>query len=207
MITSNRVIISIFRRHISNKGVPSLLDQIRHENGFKLFNLSQRYRIDSRKLQYEMQMLQKKLHPDKYVDSDLTTRKKSEHLSSIVNDLYNTLKDPYKRGKYLLSLITNKEQSEIETNLDNYKVDEDFLCRMMEIREKLDSLDSNSIMLDKLFVQLESELSGMIIELDKEFESNNIGNIYKLLAKLKFLSNCHQAIAAKLESFSKFSSF
>lgn len=91
------------------------------------------------------------------------------------------------RGKYLLSLITNETEQEIEGNLDKLKLDDEFLIKIMNIRENIEESSSDN---GHIVRELELELDGMAKKLIEHLESKNVDKIYEQLAKLKFIANC-----------------
>lgn len=177
-------------------------DKMKKPNAFKVFGIEDRFNIDKSKLQREMRKLQNSLHPDRFVGKGKADQIMSEHLSAMINDYYHILNHPYKRAKYLLSVITNKSPSEVEDDLDAINMDPDFLSNMMDTRETIDDKSTDKQTLTKLHLQLESELNGLVKGLDKDFSEKNITNIYSKLGKLKFIANCVQSVSNRLESFS-----
>lgn len=170
----------------------SIIRPFHSQNGFKLFKLEEKFKIDEQKLKIQMQKLQKSIHPDKNVNKGQAAQEKSNDLSAIVNDYYNILKDPYKRGKYLLSLMTSKDITQVEDELDKIRIDQSFLLRMMDLREKIDSNDSD--LNAELNLDLSKEIGVLEAKLTQDFERKNFANVYESLARMKFLLNCHNAI-------------
>lgn len=174
------------------------------QNAFKLFKLNEKFDISTSSLQREMRNLQKLLHPDKMYEADRPIRNKAVNLSAIVNDYYAILKHPYKRAKYLLSIKLGKSQDEIEKDLDKLKIDDDFLDRMMDLRERLEDRKTDSHALARIESELSSDLNILLCELTKDFESKNMDLILPKLGRLKFLANCHHVVTDRMGSFSGF---
>lgn len=175
-------------------------DEVREQNGFQVFGLDQKFQIDTDRLKRQMYKLQRILHPDKFVNKDPEDQEKSSYLSSLINDYYGILKNPYKRGKYLLSLMTSKSDSEIEDDLGQLHLDSNFLARMMELRETAESHDTPLIDIVKLNSELESELDQLAHELNQHFQAKDVHKIRANLGRVKFLANCHEVAVNRLGS-------
>ena len=80
------------------------------QNYFELFNLSEKFEIDSEKLQENYRSIQKEIHPDRFATSTENEKIQSMIKSTHVNDAYQTLKSPIKRAKYILSLHKSVEK-------------------------------------------------------------------------------------------------
>lgn len=169
-------------------------------NLFKLFKLDQRFNIDEVKLKREMRNLQVLVHPDKFVGADSRSMARAATLSALVNDANKILSHPYERAKHLLALMSHKTPDEIEESLDKLQMDPNFLSKMMDIREIIESDQSDE--LRQLNSEMEKELIELIRELNDDFEHNrDVDNILRKIGKLKFVANCRIAIADKLGSY------
>ena len=62
------------------------------QNYFELFNLSEKFEIDSEKLQENYRSIQKEIHPDRFATSTENEKIQSMIKSTHVNDAYQTLK-------------------------------------------------------------------------------------------------------------------
>lgn len=182
------------------------IEVLDRQNGFKLFGIEQRFKIDQKQLQREMRKLQNLLHPDRFVaEEDLESQERSNTLSAMVNDFYHILSHPYERAKHLLSLTTNKSPAKVEESLEHLEIEQAFLARMLEIRELIETPPGQDIKtLQKLDVELQSELDQLICELNEDFAAKNMESILKKLGKLKFVANCHRKVTSRLGTFSSF---
>lgn len=162
--------------------------EVKKQNAFKLFNLEQKLRIDQRKLQAEMRKLQNILHPDRFVYQPKPVQDLSSHLSAMVNEYYSMLRNPYERGKYLLALQANKSLSEIDSLLDKVELDEQFLAKMMEMRECIEdriSMDQRQ----QIESELKMELQELTATLEGDLKAGDMQAILTDLAKMKFLAS------------------
>lgn len=129
-------------------------------NYFELMNIPQHYQIDITKLQQTLRQLQSKFHPDNNVDASVAEQNlslsadtedflpesiaklsalKPEQASAIINEAYNTLKNPDSRASHLLAL------KGISQSINQPIRDLDFLNDAMSFRIDLDDADSQSI--------------------------------------------------------------
>ena len=81
--------------------------------------------------------LQRTVHPDRYASAGEAERRLSMQQATAINEGYQTLKDPLKRGRYLLELDGHHFDGEPHTNSDI-----NFLMEQMELREALGEVRS-----------------------------------------------------------------
>lgn len=172
------------------KNTANRSDDLSNQNAFKLFDIEQKFAVNKNKLHKEMFKLQKILHPDKYTRSNRATQDISYRLSTLVNQQYQMLKNPYERGKYLLSLVSNKKVSDVEDQLDKLKLDDEFLTEMMDIQERLQGRDQGEIR--KIQIMLEIMETELTNQLERDFKENNTESILRNLGKMKFITNCYK---------------
>jgi molecular chaperone HscB len=110
------------------------------QNYFELFNLPEKFQIDSVKLQENYRSIQKEIHPDRFATSTENEKTQSMIKSTQVNDAYQTLKSPTKRAKYILSLHKSVEKITLPP---------DFLMQQMEWEEHLEDIEKNNKELDQ----------------------------------------------------------
>jgi len=110
------------------------------QNYFELFNLPEKFQIDSVKLQENYRSIQKEIHPDRFATSTENEKVQSMIKSTQVNDAYQTLKSTTKRAKYILSLHKSVEKITLPP---------DFLMQQMEWEEHLEDIEKNKSALDQ----------------------------------------------------------
>ncbi|MFO1382333.1 MAG: Fe-S protein assembly co-chaperone HscB [Moraxella osloensis] len=131
-------------------------------NYFELMNVPQQYQIDIAKLQQTLRQLQSKFHPDNNLDASVAEQNlslsantdgflresiaklsalKPEQASAIINEAYNTLKNPDSRASHLLAL------KGISQSINQPIRDLEFLDDAMSFRIDLDDADNQSITL------------------------------------------------------------
>ena len=99
---------------------------------FQLFGLPRAFGIDAAQLDSRYRELQRIVHPDRYVNASERERRLAMQQATRINEGYQTLKDPLKRGRYLLELGGFVFSDQHHTTRDP-----EFLMRQMELREAL----------------------------------------------------------------------
>ncbi len=161
-------------------------------NYFQLFGLETQFTIDLAKLSTLYQTLQKKVHPDRFANASSQDQLLAVKKSTLINDAYQTLKNPLKRAQYLLELrgvsMPNEQASFGDVS---------FLMRQMELREMLeevehaDDIDAAVFEVSQVF---ESEFQQLFNQLqvqlaDNTSESNTLA--CDNVRKLKFYQKLH----------------
>lgn len=161
-------------------------------NYFQLFGLEPTFTLDLKALLATYQQLQKAVHPDRFANASEQEQLLAVQKSSTINDAYQTLKNPLKRGEYILELRGAKMPSEQSTLGDT-----SFLMRQMELREMLaevkeaDDIDSAVFEANQVLeTEFEQHYKAMQLALAEESESGN-KSASDHLRKLKFYQKLH----------------
>jgi molecular chaperone HscB len=125
---------------------------------FQLFDLPRAFDIDAAQLDSRYRELQRVVHPDRYASAGDQQRRIAMQQATRINEGYQTLKDPLKRGRYLLELGGFAFGDQSHTTRDP-----EFLMRQMELREMLGSARMASEPL--------SALAGLIDAIDVDFDA------------------------------------
>jgi molecular chaperone HscB len=123
---------------------------------FQLFGLPRSFEIDTAKLDSRYRELQRIAHPDRFVNASDQERRLAMQQATRINEGYQTLKDPLKRGRYLLELGGYVFSDQHHTTRDP-----EFLLQQMELREALGGVRSAA---DPLAV-----LGGLIARIAADF--------------------------------------
>ena len=161
------------------------------QNYFELFNLPEKFQIDSVKLQENYRSIQKEIHPDRFATSTENEKTQSMIKSTQVNDAYQTLKSTTKRAKYILSFHKSVEKITLPP---------DFLMQQMEWEEHLEDIEKNKSALDqfKLAINKKYEEYSLILSTQIDNDQNwneaaiTIDKLYfveKLLYKINIALN------------------
>lgn len=161
-------------------------------NYFEIFEFEQKFAVDIDKLTERYQAIQKSVHPDRFAHASAQEQMLAVKKSTLVNDAFQTLKNPLKRGEYMLKLRGVEMPSEQSSFSDNM-----FLMRQMELREMLaevkyaDDIDSAifeaSQVLESEFEQIFKAMQVQILENTDESNAKACDN----LRKLKFYQKLH----------------
>lgn len=103
---------------------------------FEVFGLPPSVDVDVPALEKQFRELSLKLHPDRFAQASAKERRLSLERTTALNDAYKTLKDPVKRGFYLLRLggiDLDREDAGAQKDMPL-----EFLEEVMELREALD---------------------------------------------------------------------
>ena len=102
-------------------------------NDFELFELPQQFALDRAQLDARWKDLQRETHPDKFASQGTAAQRVAMQWSVRINEAYQRLKDPLRRGAYLCELGGAPIQAESNTAMPAA-----FLMQQMEWREALD---------------------------------------------------------------------
>jgi len=112
---------------------------------FELFGLPQSFEIDHELLDSRFRELQRAVHPDRFASASDQARRISMQQATRINEGYETLKDPLRRGRYLLELGGYEFNDEHHTTSDP-----EFLVEQMELREALGAVRDSAVPLETL---------------------------------------------------------
>jgi len=137
---------------------------------FDLFDLPQSFDVDLDALDRNYRELQRSVHPDRFVNADDRQRRLSMQQATQINEAYQVLKDPLKRGRYLLELDGREFDDERNTTSDTA-----FLMEQMELREALadlpDNRDDAFLALGLIMERISADLDRLAGDLHTQFAS------------------------------------
>jgi molecular chaperone HscB len=102
-------------------------------NDFELFGLPATFAQDRALMDTRWKELQREAHPDKFAAQGGAAQRVAMHWSVRINEAYQRLKDPLKRGAYLCELNGVPIHAETNTSMPT-----EFLLKQLEWREALD---------------------------------------------------------------------
>jgi molecular chaperone HscB len=102
------------------------------ENYFELLGLPVSFDIDPQQLADNFRDLQRAVHPDRFANAPDRERRLSMQRAAQINEAFQCLKSPQRRGRYMLELQGIEFDDERQTTLDP-----EFLMQQMELREAL----------------------------------------------------------------------
>ena len=152
---------------------------------FELFDIPQQFAVDLPLLGERYRQLQKELHPDRFAGGTAQEQRLAVQYSGLVNEGYNTLRQPLTRAMYLLELAgMNAEEVSAQP------VDGGFLIEQMELREKLESLAGlveKETVLEHLLTELGDDLEAHKKEFSSAYEASNHQAAASACVKMQYL--------------------
>lgn len=130
---------------------------------FELFGLKPVFDLDPAQLHSEQQRLQATYHPDRFVTADERERRLSVQMASLINQAYETLRDPVKRSRYLLEINGASIPDDSATTSDAA-----FLMEQIELREEIEACRHSEDALSRC-EQIETRLDHRAAELARDF--------------------------------------
>ena len=140
------------------------------KNHFELFGLSAVFDIDTDELAVRYRELQRRVHPDKFANASDQDRRLSLQMTALVNEGFHTLKDPVRRGRYLLSLRGVDLDDETDTTMDPA-----FLMEQIGFREELEEVrqaDNPHKQLAELANRIEQRLQDKLGQFRRAFAND-----------------------------------
>lgn len=102
------------------------------QNYFQLFGLPTSFALDTERLAERYRRLRQTVHPDLFATAGEREKRLALQASTLVNEAYQTLRDPLARARYLLQVRGAGAGDDQETTQDRA-----FLMEQMELREAL----------------------------------------------------------------------
>lgn len=165
------------------------------KNHFELFGLPVAFDIDANDLASRYRELQRRIHPDKFANASDQERRLSMQMTALINEAFQTLKDPVQRGRYLLSLRGIHLDEETDTAMDPA-----FLMEQMEWRESLDELrqvadpTSDLALLSRRVDESMHERIGQFRGALEHGSSEDIKRARNIVREMQFLERMRQEI-------------
>ena len=153
------------------------------QNYFELFSIDVSFSIDLELLESTYQQQIAKFHPDKFATHSDKEKSLALQNTSLINTAFDTLKSPLLRATYLLELQDIDAFDEKDTQMDVA-----FLMSQIELREQLESIESNKdeLELDDFVENINQKVSQNIEQIEQLFVVNDLDKIKNLVRELKF---------------------
>jgi len=167
---------------------------------FDLFGLPVHFQIDDSQLSASFRALQKKYHPDKFVNASDQERRLAVQSTGFINEAYETLLSSRLRARYLLIQNGVDFDDEIDTTHDGA-----FLMRQMEIREALEdakNAEDPLIRIDAVAQEISDEANALKDDFIEKMEEGKLACAKDAVLKMKFFERlCQESrrITEKLE--------
>lgn len=160
---------------------------------FARLGLERRFEQDVAAITGAHRKLQRRLHPDRFVNRGDRVRMLALQHATTLNDAARILRDPLKRADYLLSLA-GREMDHEEGKL---KLDPGFLMEVFELREAIGELSGVDAHVERgrlerdIAARYEGKLAKLAEGLDAEGERGDgeLDGLAQLSAQLRYLRN------------------
>jgi len=176
------------------------MDAVSSTTHFDLFGLPQSFDVDTGLLDRNYRALQRSVHPDRYVNASDQERRISMQQATQINEGYQVLKDPLKRGRYLLELDGREFDDEHNTSSDT-----EFLMEQMELREALAGVrgsDDAMPALGRIMDRIAADIDALVDKLRGQFaraDAVSLDAAADTLTRMQFFRRL-QAEAGELEA-------
>jgi molecular chaperone HscB len=168
------------------------------DDDFTLFGLPQRHALDRAELDERWRALQSQVHPDRFAAEGAAAQRLAMQWAVRVNEAYQRLKDPLKRGAYLCELRGTPIQAESNTAMPGA-----FLMQQMAWREALDEADDEPAVQaldDAIVAEERSLLATLGRTLD---EQGDVAAAAQQVRALMFVARFRDDIHRRLEALDR----
>jgi len=169
------------------------MSSILTQNHFELFSLPQRYVLERAQLDARYRDMQRSVHPDRYASASDQEKRISMQQTTKINEAYEVLKDPLKRGRYMLELRGHAIEDQQTSHQDPA-----FLMQQMELRETLAGIreqDDPLQAMDKLAQTVRSQYQALESELAQELDGGaEIEQAVTLVLRMQFLKRLQEEV-------------
>ena len=167
-------------------------------NYFELFGLPVRYTLDPAALAERYRELQRVVHPDRFANAPDQERRLALQQATLVNEAFETLRDPLRRAQYLLTLHGLDGNQETATTRDA-----EFLMEQMALREALASVaesEDPGARLDELMRDIRKMIDAQVAQLAVLFEEatpDSLEAAREAVSKMQFLNKLYNEAEAR----------
>ena len=165
------------------------------KNYFELFGLPIGYVVDGDELSQRYRDLQRVTHPDRFAGAGDQERRLAVQSAALVNEAFQTLKDPMLRARYLLTLHGIEMDVTNETTRDSA-----FLMEQMELREELEEARHKSdpyAVTNDLMHRIEKSINTLVGKMAVLFETpseEQLEQAREIIRKMQFLQKLHYEV-------------
>ncbi|MEN8802268.1 MAG: Fe-S protein assembly co-chaperone HscB [Thiogranum sp.] len=170
-----------------------IMSSILTQNHFELFSLPQRYVLERAQLDARYRDMQRSVHPDRYASAGDQEKRISMQHTTKINEAYEVLKDPLKRGRYMLELRGYTIDDQQTSHHDPA-----FLMQQMELRETLAGIrgqDAPLQELDRLAQTVRSQFRALESELAQALDGgSDIERAVTLVLRMQFFKRLQEEV-------------
>ena len=162
---------------------------------FELFGLPRRFALERDALDERWRALQAEVHPDRFASDGAASRRVAMQWAVRVNEAYQRLKDPLRRGAYLCELRGAPIQAE-----NNTAMPPSFLMQQMAWREALDDAP-DAAAVERLDEQVAADERVLLDELGRSLdERDDAAAAAQQVRALMFVARFRADIARRIEA-------
>ena len=167
------------------------------QNHYELFQLPQRFAVDTGALDNAYRDVQSRVHPDKFVGATDAEKRVAMQWATRANEAYQTLKNPQKRAQYLCELHGVDLQTESNTAMPVA-----FLMQQMEWREALGDARAakDSDALDALDRDLRTARKAQLAEIEQQLDAADYVGAAQGVRALMFLEKFGEEVRFAFEA-------
>ncbi|HEY9050970.1 MAG TPA: Fe-S protein assembly co-chaperone HscB [Gammaproteobacteria bacterium] len=162
-----------------------MADDLFSKNYFEIFDVPVAVDVDINRVNQIYRELQKAVHPDRFASDSEQARRIAMQQTSLVNQAFQTLKDPVARAQYILKLEGMDINAETDTTMDA-----EFLMEQMEFRESLTEVRDTTdplAKLDAMAVDLNNKLKKLMNNFASHISDKTLDNAREDVRKMQFL--------------------
>ncbi|MDR5820492.1 Fe-S protein assembly co-chaperone HscB [Caballeronia sp. LZ043] len=167
-----------------------------NDTHFALFDLPQTFAIEQQTLDDAYRTVQAQVHPDRFAAAGDAQRRLAMQWATRANEAYQTLRDPLKRARYMLSLRGIDVGAE-----NNTAMEPAFLMQQMEWRENIeDAAGAKNVgALEALLDELRDEERVRFTKLAVLLDSQSDQAASEAVRQLMFIERVAQEIGTQIE--------
>lgn len=172
-------------------------DDLFSKNYFEIFGIAESFQPDMENVSRLYRELQKTVHPDRFASGTEQQRRLAMQQTSLLNQAFQTLKDPVARAQYLLRLKGLDMNNETDTTMDAA-----FLMEQMEFREAIAEVrdkDDPLAELDKMTADLKGKIQSQMDVFSRQYQNHELEQARESVRKMQFLFKSQSEINALSE--------
>lgn len=156
---------------------------------FKLLNIEQRFDVDPREVDKNYAALQKRLHPDMFMNAAETEAKYAADHSLKLAEASATIRDPIKRAKHFIFISYGVQCLEDDERVQNVEL----MTEVLEAAERIDEANSEEE-IDALKAEYDAKIAQDTRELFELFKKEDFETIRVCLQTLQLHHNIYTRI-------------
>lgn len=172
-------------------------DDLFSKNYFEIFDIAVSYDVDMDQVSGLYRELQKTVHPDRHASGSEQQRRIAMQQTSLINQAFQTLKDPLARAQYMLSLQGMDMHGETDTTMDT-----DFLMEQMEFREAIVEVRDKAdplAELDRMLAEVRQNIQSLMAAFSQRYGAQALDEAREIVRKMQFLFKAQNEISALSE--------